>query len=148
WVAEKAMAPLLNHHPGIDQLLLVDTKRWSKPWISPGIWKEVISFIRYFRSQHFDVALDFQGLFKSAVLARISGASRRIGMSESDRRERWSKIFLNEESSQTSGKKHIIEKNLALLERLDIGPGNHPLNFHIHSDEEAIVVVENELKKL
>ncbi len=142
------MAPLLKHHPAVDQLLLVDTRRWRNGPLSPAVWKEVYRFLQYFRSQEFDIALDFQGLFKSAVLARISGARRRIGMSRFDRKERWSSFLLNEFSVQTAAKPHIIEKNLALLERLDIDPGNEPLDFHIYPDEEAVSYVEEELKKL
>src|SRR5262249_3442139 len=68
WVAEKGMAPLLRNHPGIDQLLLVDTRSWRRRIVSPGVWKEVFSFLKYLRAQEFDVALDFQGIFKSAAL--------------------------------------------------------------------------------
>jgi heptosyltransferase-1 len=148
WVAEKNMAPLLRHHPGIDQLLLADTHTWRRRLFSPGAWKEILSFLRYLRDQRFDVALDFQGLFKSAVLARISGAGRRIGMSRYDRKEKWSGILLNEFSRQTSGKRHIIEKNLALLERLGVCEPNEPLNFHIAAEEDALQYVERELQKL
>jgi lipopolysaccharide heptosyltransferase I len=147
-VAEKAMAPLLKNHPGIDQLLLVDTKSWRRRGFAPAVWKEIGSFVRYFRSQNFDVALDFQGLFKSAILARISGADRRIGMSRYDRREKWSGLFLNEFCRQTTQRRHIIEKNLALLSSLDIVYDKQPLNFHIHPDAEAEQYVDNELKKL
>jgi lipopolysaccharide heptosyltransferase I len=146
WVAEKTMTPLLNHHPGIDQLLLVDSRGWAKQILST--WREILGFIRYYRSQEFDVALDFQGHFKSAVLARLSGAPRRIGMSRSDRKESWSSMLLNEFSHQTEQQQHIIEKNLALLESLGIDVGNHPLNFHIHPDEEAVQYVASELQKL
>src|SRR5262249_53844779 len=132
WVAEKTMSPLLRHHPNIDQLLLVDTRTWRKRIFSPGVWKEVYSFLRYLRWLEFDIAIDFQGLFKSAVLARISGARRRVGMSRYDRNEQWTSVFLNEFGRQTARKRHIIEKNLALLETLGIKPNNQPLNFHIH----------------
>ena len=142
------MAPLLNHHPAIDQLLLVDTKRWRKRLFSPGTWKEVISFLRYLRSQEFDITMDFQGLFKSAALARFSGAPRRIGMARSDRKEKWSAILLNEFTRVTAGKAHIIEKNLAMLESVGIRYDNQPLLFHIHPDEESELYVEQELKKL
>lgn len=148
WVAEKTMAPLLKNHPGIDQLLLVDSKNWRRRFLSPRVWREIYSFLKYLRSQNFDLALDFQGLFKSAVLARISGAGRRIGMSRYDRRERWSGVFLNEFCRQTTQKRHIIEKNLALLSSVDITHENQPLNFHIHAEPEAEQYVENELKKL
>ncbi len=148
WVAEKSMAPLLNHHPAVDQLLLVDTKKWRKRIFSPVVWKELFSFFRYIRSQQFDLALDFQGVFKSALLARFCGAARRIGMARSDRKEKWSSIFLNEFSRPTLKKKHIIEKNLALLENVGISSENLPLYFHIHPEEEAVDYVELELRKL
>lgn len=142
------MAPLLKNHPAIDQLLLVDSRSWRRRIFTPAVWKEIASFLRYLRAQHFDVALDFQGLFKSAVLARITGAARRIGMGREDRKESWSSIFLNELNSQTHQRRHIIEKNLALLESLGISAGNEPLNFHIYPEEEAVHYVENELQKL
>jgi lipopolysaccharide heptosyltransferase I len=147
WVAEKTMAPLLRNHPAVDHLLLVDSRSWRRRLLTPAVWKEILSFLRYLRAQQFDIALDFQGLFKSAVLARVSGASRRIGMSREDRKESWSSIFLNELCKQTLSKKHIIEKNLALLESIGITAGNEPLNFHIYSEEEAVQYVENELQK-
>jgi lipopolysaccharide heptosyltransferase I len=148
WVAEKGMSALLNHHPAVDQLLLVDTKKWRKRIFSPVVWRELFSFFRYVRMQGFDLALDFQGAFKSAILARFSGAARRIGMARSDRKERWSSIFLNEFSRATTEKKHIIEKNLALLESVGIQSDSLPLQFHIHPEEEAVEYVEQELRKL
>src|SRR5918996_5696119 len=53
WIAEKGMSPLLNHHPAVGQLLLVDTKKWRKRIFSPAAWKEMYSFLRYLRSQEF-----------------------------------------------------------------------------------------------
>lgn len=142
------MAPLLKHHPEIDQLLLVDTRKWRKHLLSLSTWKEMIAFLRYIRNQRFDVALDFQGLFKSAVLARVTGASRRIGMSRYDRKEKWSSVLLNEFSVQTRDKSHIIEKNIAMLERLTTIEENRALQFQIHPDEEATEYVTQELRKL
>jgi heptosyltransferase I len=148
WVAEKGMSALLNHHPAVDQLLLVDTKKWRKRIFSPVVWRELYSFFRYIRIQRFDLVLDFQGAFKSALRAAFSGATRRIGMARSDRKEKWSSIFLNEFSRPTKNKKHIIEKNLALLESVGIRSESLSLHFDIHPEEEAIEYVEQELKKL
>jgi len=148
WIAEKQMAPLLKHHPGVDQLLLIDSRRWQRGLFSPSVWKEVFLFLQYFRSQEFDVALDFQGIFRTSALARFSGAGRRIGMCRADRHLRWSGFLLNEMNHKTAGKSHRIEKNLAMLESLEIDSANHALNFHIHADEEAVEYVSQELKKL
>jgi len=142
------MAALLNHHPAIDQLLTVDTKKWRKRLFSPATWKEIFSFLRYLRAQQFDITLDFQGLFKSAALARFSGANRRIGMARSDRKEKWSSLLLNEFTRATVTKSHIIEKNLALLESVGISFHDEPLHFDIHPDEESELYVEQELRRV
>src|SRR5207237_10083348 len=110
-------------------------------------WKEIFGVLRYCRAQQFDLALDFQGLFKSAALARLSGAPRRIGMARADRREPWTSFFLNEFSAKTLSLAHIIEKNLAMLDPLDIVSDNQPLRFHIYSDPESEEYVDQELQK-
>ncbi|MDE3156544.1 MAG: glycosyltransferase family 9 protein [Acidobacteriota bacterium] len=75
--------------------------------------------IRYLRGVHYDVALDLQGLLKSAVLARASGAARVIGFSTRYLRERLARPFYTE-VHEPSGARHVIEKNLSLLEPLGI----------------------------
>ena len=142
------MAPLLNHHPAIDQLLLVDTHKWRKRIFSASVWREMFSFVKYIRSQDFDVVLDFQGMLKSSLLARLCKTSRRIGMAQDDLEQKWSSVFLNEFSGWTSRKSHMLEKNIALLQSIGIQARNAPLQFHVHPEEEALLYVEQELRKL
>jgi ADP-heptose:LPS heptosyltransferase len=59
------------------------------------------------------VAIDFQGLIKSGLIALASGAVRRIGFEKEDLREPLSRIFLNCQVA-TSHIRHVIDKNLAL----------------------------------
>lgn len=81
WVVEeKPAAPLLAGHPLIDKLFVVP-RRWLK---SP---RAVAKLRRELRAENFDVALDIQGLAKSAVAARLSGAPGRIGLARPDARE-------------------------------------------------------------
>ena len=48
------------------------------------------------RARHYDVALDFQGLLKSAALARLSGARRVVGFDRAALRERPAAPFYTE----------------------------------------------------
>jgi heptosyltransferase-1 len=52
---------------------------------------------RYLRAQHYDVALDLQGLLKSAVWARASGARRVVGFDRAHLREELAASFYSEE---------------------------------------------------
>ena len=75
WVAEAAGASLLKNHPYIDEVLLFD-----KPCFKSlgGFVKYAPGFISELKKRRFDLALDLQGLMKSALIARLSGASKRL----------------------------------------------------------------------
>ncbi|HVB38163.1 MAG TPA: glycosyltransferase family 9 protein [Vicinamibacterales bacterium] len=79
----------------------------------------VLEAIRFLRQARYDVALDLQGLLKSAVLARASGAGRVIGFSTRYLRERLARPFYTE-VHEPAGARHVIEKNLSMLEPLGI----------------------------
>ena len=110
WVVEGGSAQLLTHHKAIDEVIRVPRK-WLK---SP---RTVLALRSKLRSLRFDVAIDIQGLTKSAVAARLSGARRRIGIDGPDGRElsRW----LNNELVRPTTT-HIIDRNLELLKPLGI----------------------------
>ena len=71
------------------------------------------------RREKFDVVLDFQGLIKSATLARLSGARRVVGFAKHALRESAASSFYSETISAPAGG-HVIDKNLLLLRAIDI----------------------------
>jgi lipopolysaccharide heptosyltransferase I len=81
-----------------------------------------ISVTRALRLTRYDAALDFQGLMKSAVLARASGAERVLGFSIWHLREKGARPFYSESlgPSRDAGHGHVIFKNLRLIEALGV----------------------------
>jgi lipopolysaccharide heptosyltransferase I len=75
-----------------------------------GAWLEAR---RALRARQYDAALDFQGLVKSAALARLSGARRVLGFDRAALREPWAASFYTERVNVGEGH-HVIEKNLRL----------------------------------
>ena len=74
---------------------------------------------RYLRAQRYDLALDLQGLLKSAVWARVSGARRVVGFDRAHLREELAASFYSESVlPDVSG--HVMRKNLSILSALDI----------------------------
>jgi heptosyltransferase-1 len=61
----------------------------------------------------FDVAIDFQGLIKSGLIARASGARDRVGFDRSVIREKPAAWFTNRHV-RVDPSKHVVEWNLAL----------------------------------
>ena len=83
-------------------------------------WLDVVPRLR---GRRYDAALDLQGLMKSAILARASGATRVIGFSIWHLREKTARPFYSEVDPGSEGREgdeHVIRKNLALLRPLGV----------------------------
>lgn len=127
WVAEGVSAQLLKNHLALDELITVPRK-WLK---SP---RTVLNLRRQLRALRFDVAIDMQGLTKSALAATLSGAQVRIGYDGHDGRElsRW----LNNTLVTASGT-HVIDRNLELLKPLGIAlPA---VQFHLDDTPQDVI---------
>ncbi len=96
WVASKPGLQILEMLEGLDQAIL-------NP-LQGGSWAEL---------RGWDVAVDFQGLLKSALLTYFSGAKERFGFSQRLCREPLASIFYNRKLESFQGR-HVMEKNLAL----------------------------------
>jgi lipopolysaccharide heptosyltransferase I len=81
-----------RHRGMVDLVRVLDNVITVEPPAIPG-W---VRAVRELRSTHYDVALDLQGLMKSAVLARASGARRIIGFSIWHLREKTARPFYSE----------------------------------------------------
>jgi heptosyltransferase I len=83
WLAQPACAPLLRRHPELDAVIewpdALLRARWRERRPA-ALWAELGRLRRALRAQRFDLALDLQGLFKSALPAWLSGAPVRIGL--------------------------------------------------------------------
>ena len=81
---------------------------------------EIQPFIRELRSKNYDTAIDFQGLTKSGIFARLSGAPLRIGFGDRQGAE-LNKLFTTKKIFPPKKARHIIERNLSLLRDLCAG---------------------------
>ena len=97
--------------------------------------------LRALRAARYDAAIDFQGLLKSAVLARGSGARRVIGFGRGQARERAARLLYTE-TPDIGRPAHVIDSNLALAATLGAAPG--PAEFPIASPQSAAVELARE----
>jgi lipopolysaccharide heptosyltransferase I len=116
WVVERRAAAILKDSPAIDRLIEIDSRRWRKRPASGATIREIREKLLGLgkKSRPIDIAFDFQGLIKSGMVARVSGAKCRIGFETLDLREKASRIFLTQQVD-TIDRAHVIEKNLALV---------------------------------
>jgi heptosyltransferase I len=134
WLVEPLSRPLLEGNPALSWLTVAPAAkafRLSDAWASA----------RHLRTETYDVALDFQGLWKSAGWARASGAKRTLGFARAWRREPASAWLLGETAEPSADATHVIDKNLALLRPLGIdalGSREFPLPL-ARSEEDAVI---------
>ncbi len=114
WVVERRSSEILRDNPILDRLIEVDTKALRRGLMSGETLRAPRQQLRRLRASAFDLAIDFQGLLKSASIARLSGARRVLGFSRAALREPASRVLLSK-SIPVPSKTHVIRKNLSLL---------------------------------
>lgn len=82
YLVEAPAEPVVRHHPGIDELILVQRPRGL------ARWRYDVGLARRLRAMRFDVVIDFHGGPRSGLLAWATGAPQRIGYDLPGRR--WS----------------------------------------------------------
>jgi lipopolysaccharide heptosyltransferase I len=113
WVVERGAAAILRDNPVLNRLIEVDTKALRRWPVSGETLPALRRQLRRLRASTFDTALDFQGLLKSAFIARLSGAKRVYGFAPPALREPPSRFLLTR-TIETPTQAHVIRKNLAL----------------------------------
>ncbi|HWR34261.1 MAG TPA: lipopolysaccharide heptosyltransferase I [Clostridia bacterium] len=96
--------------PLVDAVHVVDTKNWRRAIGARTTREQVRAAIRAIREREYDVAIDFQGAIKSALLARVSGAERRFGFATP--REKLAAMLYS--SAVEAEGAHVIEQNFSL----------------------------------
>ncbi len=101
WLVEKPHAELLRLVPALSNVIVLKGRSMAGWWATR----------RELRAHKYDIALDLQGLVKSAALARLSGARRVVGFDTKALREPGARFFYTEQIQVGEGR-HVIEKNL------------------------------------
>jgi heptosyltransferase I len=70
WVVEEAFAELVRQAPSVERVIPVAQRRWRRSPLSRGTRGERNAAHAELRREAYDAVIDFQGLVKSAVVAR------------------------------------------------------------------------------
>lgn len=151
WLVEAPHREILTMVSGLSSVIVLKGR-------SAGGWFDTI---RELRSHRYDLALDFQGLIKSAAFARFCGAPEVLGFDGKSLREPAARMFYSrsvhagtevpaysrEDVGRNSGSgNHVINKNLALVsevlqKRVTLrAPWDHPeSDFPLKPVESAVL---------
>ncbi len=113
WVVERGSAEILRNNSYLENLIEVDTKSLRRRDKVSKIIANAREQLKALRAEEFDVTLDFQGLIKSAAIAKLAKATYRFGFSKSALREPASRFLLTDKVKVRKNS-HVIRKSLAL----------------------------------
>jgi lipopolysaccharide heptosyltransferase I len=131
WLVARKALDIVRDNPGLDEVFIFERDRWRKVKDWPGAWMDLLRLLWNIRREHFDAAIDLQGLFRSGLLCWLSGAKVRAGFAEG---REMSHIFYTHRITPEKNQ-HIVEQNLALVRSLGAEP--RPPEFKMVIPEKA-----------
>ena len=110
WIVEENFTLLPKLHPKINRVIPVAMRRWRKSW-----WQfrsEMQASCHELRTRHYDLALDTQGLLKSALITRCVPAIH-CGFNWKSAREPLASLFYDR-AYAVAKNQHAVERNRQL----------------------------------
>jgi len=101
WLIRPRWQPLLEGNPYVDEVITLERSVGAS-----------FTEARRLRPRHFDLAVDFQGLIQSALLAAAVRPNKLVGFDRKQVRESLAALFYS--SHVTARAAHIVERNLEL----------------------------------
>jgi lipopolysaccharide heptosyltransferase I len=132
WLIRPQFAPLIENHPHLNEVILFDRKLLGKAWCSQYAFASLLNLVRHLRKSQFDAVIDLQGLFRTAVLARLSRCKNRLGMANA---REFAHLFYSQRIPQDDHCIHVVDYYLKIIEALSV-PHRQP-QFIIPQDKAA-----------
>ena len=113
WLVHPQFGTFVPEPPYVDEVIYFDKKAFSKMGIG-GKLQEFTRMRKLLREKHFDLVLDLQGLFKSAVMAWLTGCKNCLGYN--DMRE--GSHLISRPIHGPNDKGHIVQQYLDVIRYL------------------------------
>ena len=128
WVVAKGLEGLLEDHPMIDKLWIINKDDWKKIDKVKTTAHELITLFRKLKAERYDLVIDLQGLMRSGIIAASTRAPMRIGFAEA--REGSTMFYTHKVRGGRN--LHAVDRYLKIVEFLgcDIPMVRFPLPMH------------------
>jgi len=111
WLVAAPFADAVRHHPMLDHVVAFDRQRLKRLGLSPAANRAARDLCRQLRGARYDTVYDLQGLLRSGILTRLTGAPRRVGFTDA-REAGWLGCNVRHNVDAT----HTVDRMVGLLE--------------------------------
>jgi heptosyltransferase-1 len=140
WVVNRGYAPLLEGHPDLNEIVPFDRAAMRKGWIRGGV--DFAWFLMHLSSLRFDMVIDLQGLLRTGLMTRATGAAVRIGLASAREGSRFCYTHCIDDKTDV---RHAVDRYWRVIEAL----GDAPLvkTFHVPVQAEARTWAREQLRE-
>jgi len=114
WVVNPRWRPLLEGNPFVDEIVEFDRRSL----------KSILAARRRLRAAKFDIAVDFQGLIQSALVASAARPEKLFGFDSAQLKEKVAALFYS--ATVDAKAAHVVDKNLELAAAAGASNFIHP----------------------
>jgi heptosyltransferase-1 len=131
WIVNQVYAPLLHGHRDLDDVLSFDRRASRQGWRAAA--RSWLSFLVELHRRRFDLVIDLQGLFRTAIMTTATGAPRRVGLSTAREGATWT--YTDVIPAPDLNDIHAVDNCWLVAEAF--GVGEVPRRFHIPIPDDA-----------
>lgn len=144
WLVQEAFQDVLSGNPYLDEIIPVDllsvTDKYATPttWLRAGgrLFRNLTKAFRIFRERKFDVVLEFQALFKSAIFASLNRGAERYGFKNG---RELSRLFYNRPIFVRDKTHHAVENYLQFARHFGCSPQKAEFLISIPPEDEDYI---------
>ncbi len=126
WLVKREWADIVGRVEGVDDIVAV----------GPGL-RGWLGAVPRLRASEFDLAIDLQGLFRSGLMAWLSGASRRIGFANGREGSPW---FYTHRVEVLRSDMHAVDRYLLITDAMGLPRTGPPrFDFKVSASDESTV---------
>ncbi|MEE9211840.1 MAG: glycosyltransferase family 9 protein [Phycisphaeraceae bacterium] len=131
WLVNETFADAVRHHPALDGLVGFPRRHFGTMYRNPRALAEAIAWAHNLRRRRYDLVVDVQGLFRSGLFTRLTGAPTRIGFANA-REFGW--LGYNQRH-HINHKRHTVDRMLDLIEAAGFEP-QHDMHLYVGDDDQ------------
>ena len=130
WLVHDAFIDAIRHHPALSNAIPFPRKQFGTAWRSPAAMRELLKWIGSLRKTRYTRVIDLQGLLRSGVISRLTGARKRIGYANA-RELGW--LGYNEKH-HVDASLHAVDRMLGLVAAHGV-PIAHDMTLYVGKED-------------